>query len=136
MQISGQNSLYERIGGKEGLDKLLGDFYGRVRQDSVLGPVFASRIDDWEHHLQKIHRFWSFQTGGPERYEGGMGRHVGLPVDVRHFDRWIGQWEVSCRKLLPEKEAAQMIAIAAHFRKFLEQMIEANRRRNGGDTPS
>ncbi|MDZ4742457.1 MAG: group III truncated hemoglobin [Verrucomicrobiota bacterium] len=128
MEITGQNSLYDRIGGKDGVMRLLNDFYGRVKLDPVLGPVFASRIENWEEHLEKIHRFWSFQTGGPDVYEGGMGRHVGLPVDTHHFDKWIDEWTISCRKILAPEEAGQMVMVALRFRKILEQMIEMNRR--------
>lgn len=128
MEISGKNSLYNRVGGKAGIRAVLDDFYGRVKADPLLGPVFASRIDDWDKHLEKIERFWGFQTGGPEKYEGGMGRHIGLPVDMNHFDKWIDEWTISCRKLLQEKEAGEMVMVALHFRKILEQMIEMNRR--------
>ena len=38
------------------IDRLVRTFYGKVRQDEVLGPVFAARIGDWEPHLAKGQR--------------------------------------------------------------------------------
>lgn len=38
---------------------LVRDFYGRVRSDRRLGPIFASQIrGDWEPHLEKMTDFW------------------------------------------------------------------------------
>jgi truncated hemoglobin YjbI len=34
-------------------------FYDRVRVDEVLGPIFATRIKDWEPHLERMWAFWS-----------------------------------------------------------------------------
>lgn len=35
------------------------EFYGRVRRDPMLGPVFNGAIADWDEHLQKLAGFWS-----------------------------------------------------------------------------
>jgi hemoglobin len=39
------------------IEHLVRDFCGRVRNDAVLGPIFAARIEDWEPHLQKMFAF-------------------------------------------------------------------------------
>ncbi len=41
------------------LTDLVHRFYGKVRLDPVLGPIFADRIGDWEPHLEKMVDFWS-----------------------------------------------------------------------------
>jgi hemoglobin len=33
------------------LTELVHSFYGKVRDDVALGPVFAAAISDWPHHL-------------------------------------------------------------------------------------
>ena len=33
-------------------------FYARIREDELLGPIFAERIADWDVHLGKMKRFW------------------------------------------------------------------------------
>jgi truncated hemoglobin YjbI len=38
------NLLYQRIGGHEGISRLLRHFYADVRQDPMIGPIFNARI--------------------------------------------------------------------------------------------
>jgi hemoglobin len=52
-------SLYERIGGRDGLAKFLNHFYSDVRQHTVIGPIFNKQIQDWPAHLEKIGSFWA-----------------------------------------------------------------------------
>ena len=52
--------LVERTGIDEAMiERLVRAFYGRIRRDPLLAPVFAERIDDWEPHLQRMCAFWS-----------------------------------------------------------------------------
>ena len=36
------------------LTELVHRFYGKVRADTVLGPIFAARIEDWGPHLERM----------------------------------------------------------------------------------
>ena len=48
------------------IETIIRAFYARVRQDPLLAPIFASRISDWEPHLDNMFAFWSsltLQTG-------------------------------------------------------------------------
>lgn len=69
------------------------DFYGRVREDSLLGPIFNAAIgDSWEPHLQKIRDFWLTATRLGGRYEGRdfMPAHLKLSgIGGEHMDRWL-----------------------------------------------
>jgi hemoglobin len=33
------------------IERLVRTFYGKIRKDPLLGPVFETRIADWEPHL-------------------------------------------------------------------------------------
>ena len=116
-------SLYERIGGHDGLAKLLHHFYADVRQHKIIGPIFNERIQDWNSHLAKIENFWSLQTGGPSTYGGGMGKHVSLPIEPEHFQHWLGLWEFNCRKYLSSAEAEEMISLAHQIAGHLKRMV-------------
>ena len=61
------DSLYERLGGHDGLLKLLHYFYADVRQHRVLGPIFNAHIDDWPAHIAKIAEFLSARGRPPAR---------------------------------------------------------------------
>ena len=38
---------------------LVHTFYANIRRDETLGPIFATHISDWDHHLGKMVDFWS-----------------------------------------------------------------------------
>jgi len=71
--------------------KILVDrFYEKVRRDELLAPVFASRINDWQPHLQTMYRFWNAALLGVRGYVGNpFSKHATLAIDGRHFDQWI-----------------------------------------------
>jgi hemoglobin len=66
-------TLYEWAGGLEALEKLTSIFYGRVKQDDLIGPVFA-HMDD--HHPQYVARFLAEVFGGPTLYSDERGGHA------------------------------------------------------------
>jgi truncated hemoglobin YjbI len=79
------NLLYQRIGGHEGISKLLHHFYADVRQDPLIGPIFNEKIKDWKHHLEIITSFWETLIGGPSSYARPMPmKH--LPLRLRKED--------------------------------------------------
>ena len=95
------------------IDRLIRGFYARVRDDDVLGPIFAEKIEDWEPHLQKMRAFWSSVALMSGRYHGQpMAKHLPLPIDARHFDRWLALFETTARDLCPP-EAAEHFAMLA-----------------------
>ena len=71
--------------------KLLVDaFYAKVRRDALLAPVFEERIKDWPPHLETITRFWETLLLGNYTYLGSpFPKHADLPVEKKHFDRWL-----------------------------------------------
>ena len=56
--------------GEEPLRILVETFYGKVRQDPLIGPVFNNAIDDWPEHLDKLQAFWSSVMLTSGRYKG------------------------------------------------------------------
>jgi hemoglobin len=116
--------LYQRIGERAGLLKLLRHFYADVRQHEEIAPIFAAKIEDWPAHLEKIADFWSGLTGGPALYRGGMPwKHVPLKLEERHFQAWLGLWARTCHAQLAEPEALELIAIAEKIGQRLRMII-------------
>ncbi|RKR04125.1 group III truncated hemoglobin [Maricaulis maris] len=75
------------------ISDLVETFYGHIRSDEMLGPVFAGAIPgEWGPHLATMKSFWSaimFHDGG---YAGRpMPAHVKLKAQISpdHFDRWL-----------------------------------------------
>nr|WKN35970.1 group III truncated hemoglobin [Tunicatimonas sp. TK19036] len=72
--------------------KLLVDsYYGKVREDELLAPIFNERIGNkWPKHLEKMYRFWQTVLLGDHTYYGSpFTPHAQLPVNKAHFNRWL-----------------------------------------------
>ena len=122
--MNSPRDLYDRIGGGEGLKKLLRHFYEDVRQHALIGPVFNQQISDWPAHLETIGSFWAQLTGGPGRYAGRMpAMHLNLGLEDRHFQVWLQLWEFNCTAYLSRNEAQEMIALAHDIGRRLKKII-------------
>lgn len=103
------------------IEKLVRSFYERVQTDPMLGPVFAARIKNWEPHLQQMFAFWSSVALMSGRYHGQpMRKHLPLPVDGRHFDRWLALFEEIARDVCPPKAAEHFLERAKRIAESLE----------------
>ncbi|OAB54932.1 preprotein translocase subunit TatC [Phormidium willei BDU 130791] len=101
--------------------RLVHAFYARVRADRLLGPVFAARIDDWDAHLERMCAFWSSVALITGRYQGRpMPAHARLPVDARHFDRWLTLFAETARETCPLAAAAHFVERAETIARSLE----------------
>ena len=78
-------------------------FYGQVRRDPALGPIFNRIIDDWDTHLDKMCDFWSSVLMRTGRYHGRpMPKHLALPkLNDAHFQRWLSLFRATVRDLCP-----------------------------------
>ncbi len=129
-------SLFDRIGGREGLLRLLRQFYADVRQHAVIGPIFNAQIHNWPEHIEKIGDFWSGATGGPPRYAGPMPqRHFPLGLDETHFEAWLDLWRRNCRIHLSADAAEEMIALAEAIGRRLRMLIAHDRARSAPENP-
>ncbi|WP_040485971.1 group III truncated hemoglobin [Lutibaculum baratangense] len=103
------------------IERLVRRFYAKVRQDDLLGPIFAARIDDWEPHLQRMFAFWSSVALMSGRYGGRpMEKHMRLPVDADHFDRWLEIFEETARELCSPAAADHFVERARNIAQSLE----------------
>jgi hemoglobin len=103
------------------IETMIRAFYARVQQDALLAPIFASRISDWEPHLNNMFAFWSSMTLHSGRYHGQpMAKHMRLLVDSNHFDRWLALFEETARELCPPAAAERFIERARRVAESLE----------------
>ncbi|MDR6290606.1 MULTISPECIES: group III truncated hemoglobin [Inquilinus] len=97
-------------------------FYGRVRRDAVLGPVFAGVIGaDWAPHLAKMCDFWSSVMLRTARYGGRpMQAHAGVPaLQPEHFALWLELFRATAREVCPPRAAGRFIARAEKIAESL-----------------
>ena len=114
--------ISERTGITEGMiEGLVHAFYDRVRADPVLAPIFDARITNWEPHLAQMCAFWSSVALMSGRYHGTpMVKHMPLPVDAAHFDRWLDLFETTAREICPPEAAAHFVERARRIAASLE----------------
>ena len=103
------------------IDRLVEAFYARVRDDALIGPIFAERVEDWAPHLAQMKLFWSSVALSTGVYLGRpMPKHLPLPIDARHFDRWLELFAETARALCPPIAADHFIERARRIAESLE----------------
>ncbi len=128
--VSARPQMTARIMARTGLDEaklteLVHRFYGKVRADSALGPIFAERISDWGPHLNRMVAFWSSVALMTGRYHGApVPAHIGLPVDWDHFDRWLTLFRETAAETCPPEGAAHVIERAERIARSLHMAVE------------
>lgn len=76
---------------------LVDSFYGDIRNDTLLGPIFNNIIQDrWPQHLNKMYCFWQTVLLNEHTYSGSpFLPHAKLEVHQVHFDKWLELWHKS-----------------------------------------
>lgn len=86
---SARGTLFDRIGGEDGLEALTRRFYGRVLSDPELAPFFATTAMDKQQRMQT--EFLSAVLDGPIQYSGISLReaHASRGIGSRHFHAFL-----------------------------------------------
>jgi len=124
----------ERLCAETGIDEVMIDrlveaFYARVRDDALIGPIFAALVKDWGPHLAQMKLFWSSVALSTGVYQGRpMPKHLPLPIDATHFDRWLALFEATTREVCPPVAAMHFMERARRIAESLELGVaNANR---------
>src|SRR5690625_691562 len=99
------------IGKFEDIQLLVDEFYGKIRADSLLGPVFNRAIDDWEPHLNKMYRFWQtlLLEEGTTYFGNPFIKHQPLAISPDHFSQWLKLWEETITHHFEGRVAAEAL---------------------------
>ncbi|KAB2714981.1 group III truncated hemoglobin [Brucella intermedia] len=109
------------------IERLVTTFYGRAREDAVIGPIFADAVDDWDHHIAQIAAFWSSVILKTGNYDGRpMAPHLKLGLRNEHFDRWLDLFEKTTREIFPPETAIIFIDRARRIADSFEMAIATN----------
>lgn len=87
-------TLYDWLGGIDALNRLTARFYERVKEDSVLAPVFAHMGGE---HPSHVAAFLAEVLGGPATYSAQHGghphmiqQHLNRHLNQKQRHRWVG----------------------------------------------
>lgn len=111
-------TLYDDLGGLDGLRRLSSAFYDRVLADEVLAPVFASFTVT---HVDHVAVWLAEVFGGPADYTAKLGghqsllhSHLGLSIRDEHRERWLELMAEAVDDVLPGR-AALKAALMDYF---------------------
>ena len=103
---------------RDDIVRLVDGFYGRVRADDILRPIFDDVAHtDWERHLPKMYDFWETVLFGAAAFTGNpLAVHRALaarvPLGEREFGRWLSLFHQTVDMLFhgPRAEDTKMRA--------------------------
>jgi hemoglobin len=107
---------------EEMIAKVVHTFYGKVRTDPLIGPVFARVIEDWDPHLEKMCDFWSSVMLMSGRYKGNpMIAHMRMKtVRPEHFERWLALFTQTAGEVCPPAAAEAFVGRAQNIARSLQ----------------
>lgn len=87
--MTADSNAYDRLGGADGIDRLITGFYDRVKADPDLAPFFAHA--DMSHLLAMQHEFVAAALGGPEQFAPStiQQAHAGRGIRARHYVKFL-----------------------------------------------
>jgi hemoglobin len=139
---TGKKTLYERLGGSDGIDRIVNDFVPRAladprvnwqrvgvkrgglsihRGDSMEWDANPDNVKQLELHLSQ---FFSVTTGGPDVYTGKKigPAHANMHITNPEFDAAIGDLKATLDKLqIANQEQKELLAVIETTR---EQVVE------------
>jgi hemoglobin len=80
------STLFDKLGGQQGIEQLVDEFYKRIMADNTLSPYFAHTDMERQHRQQTA--FFSEIFDGPKQYKGRTMEttHKGLNLQPQHFE--------------------------------------------------
>ena len=97
--------------------RLVDTFYGKIRADALLGPIFAERIADWDWHLGRMKGFWRSILHNSGEFSGNpMAKHLVIPgLDESHFAHWLDLFYATLRELEGDPAATGVVGTRARM---------------------
>jgi hemoglobin len=82
------NNRNKDITSRKDIELLVDKFYGRVKKDNLLAPIFEHV--DWPNHLPTMYNFWASMILGEQSYQGNpLQKHLPLAIGRSHFSQWL-----------------------------------------------
>ena len=114
------------------ISRFVESFYARIREDALLGPIFAAKIADWPLHLGRMKAFWRSILHNSGEYSGNpMAKHMVLvDLEERHFAHWLTLFYDTLREL--EGDPAATGEVGGRARMIADSLLTGIAMREGG----
>ena len=105
---------------------LVDDFYGKIRDNELLSPIFNGVIkDNWPAHLEKMYGFWQTLLLDVQAYCGSpFLKHAKLPIEKEHFDTWIGLFNETVDEHFTGEKASEAKWRAARMSEMFQYKLD------------
>lgn len=134
-----ERTLYDDVGGEPTFRRLVGGFYGRVREDPVLRPLYPE--EELEAAEERLRLFLIQYWGGPTTYSEERGhprlrmRHAPFRIGAAERDAWLRNMRAALDDIeLPPTEDA---AVWDHLHRaaYLMQNVPDDPEAGSGSVP-
>jgi hemoglobin len=125
--VSGEKSLYERLGGQPAIDAVANGLVDRILKDSRVNKWFvhaASSPENTIAYKKTLASFLCVGVGGPCKYTGRdmVAAHKGRGVTDEAFNAVAENLSAQLDQLkVPAKEKAEVMTIAASLKPSIVQ---------------
>ncbi|MEL6810388.1 MAG: group III truncated hemoglobin [Bacteroidota bacterium] len=124
------------IQSREDVYMLVSTFYGKVRENDLLGPIFNRAITYWEQHFEHLTDFWESNLFFRKTYQGDpIGKHIavdeaeGGSINEMHFGIWLNLWFETIDELFVGEVAQIAKNRARNMGTFIHLKIFAARKK-------
>jgi hemoglobin len=107
-------SLFERIGGRATVERIVDDFYARIEADPDMRPLFPADMGPGREKQKLFMEQW---LGGEPRYSESFGhprlrrRHFPFAIEERHAGRWLHHMTSAMRAAgVSDSDIAEILA--------------------------
>jgi hemoglobin len=121
-----EKSLYERLGGYDGVTGFVNNLLPRLQSDSLLGRFWENRgADGIEREKQLLIDYLCTNAGGPVYYTGRDMKlsHKGMNISENDWEAFFGHAGATMEALsLPQQECDDVVAFVSSLK---EDIVEA-----------
>ncbi len=121
-----QKSLYERLGGYEGITTVVNEFISRLKADSQLGRFWKNRGDDGiARENQLLIDFLCSNAGGSMYYTGRNMKtaHKGMKISESDWSILIGHCAATMEAVeASQKECDEVVAFLSSFKSEIVEV--------------
>ncbi len=114
------------ISNRTDVHHLVSQFYKKVRNEPVLGPIFNKSIKVWPIHLNRITDFWETSLLNAKTYDGNpvvshqkLDKAENQTIEMYHFGLWINLWKETVNELYQGEIADLAIRRAKNMASIL-----------------
>lgn len=116
------------------INKLVLNFYTKVRKNDEIGYFFNKSVQDWDAHLEKLTDFWEsnlFFTGSflgnPAIAHVKVDKEHNYSISQYHFGIWLNLWFQTIDELFEGEHAQRLKTNARKMSTHLFLRIYQNR---------